>query len=819
MQRPTLKLQNVWRRLGANSMEMLKIQIGGSNFRKNLAIVKSCDRARYQPATKLWHVPDTIENLKKLVDIASIRPLILKRIEDLEIDIEREILRATVTPEDAFKLKEDYPFLFDYQCVAAHFIIERKKFLIADEMGCVTGDTVISVNRGGITRKYTVDTVYKRTHDTGRYAWNTSIHTYVRCLKDDRFGLNRMVKIVDKGIKNVIKITTESGKHITLTPDHPILTPSGFVESGVLNIGDEIVCNGHDATRYVHNSDGYVYLRGKSLWNHPRYTTSGLLEHVYVMETHLGRYITREEEIHHINGIRNDNRIENLQLVTRSEHKKLHHAYTRFKDFTHQSGSEVITLPKCEKIISIESVDEQRVYDIMMLHPYHNFVANGIVVKNCGKTIECMPFIDRMFKDGKKILILCPSSISHQWASEIERFISLPSTNIVGLLKDKRLTEYRKGKRIIISTYESFKNDLVSLKAFGYDFSDMCVIADEASKFKNRKTKVYKELHSISPQFHGFIALTGTPIENELENFFNIVSIIDPNFMTRTQFERDYCVYTGSGVYEKCTGYRNLKDFINRVTKIMIRRTKNDVTELPPAKIHNRIIPMTKEQKICTDAIRKYSSQTGNMGCVTLLREVANDTTLLNADTSTVVQEMQHLKLLPTIIPKGSNKIPECLSIMEEVGNEQVIIFTMFSQMAVKLGAELIKKGYKIKILTGNNSIPERAAEVEKFKNNEYQILIATDIFGYGVNLQFCHNMINFDIPWNPAKLNQRIGRIHRQGSDHDKTIINLLSEDIDEHVYEVIVGKQDLFDQVVEGKAIDDEAVRKQILQKLVGE
>jgi SNF2 family DNA or RNA helicase len=205
------------------------------------------------------------------------------------------------------------------------------------------------------------------------------------------------------------------------------------------------------------------------------------------------------------------------------------------------------------------------------------------------------------------------------------------------------------------------------------------------------------------------------------------------------------------------------------------------------------------------------------MGCVILLREIANDTSLLNSDTSMTVQDMQHMKLLPTVIPKGSNKIPECINIVEEIGTEQVIIFTQFSQMAVKLGAELLRKGYKIKILTGDNPTTERMVEVERFKNNEFQILIATDIFGYGVNLQFCHYMINFDIPWNPAKLNQRIGRIHRQGSDRDKTVINLLSEDIDEHVYEVICGKQDLFDQVVEGKAIDDENIRKQILQKLI--
>jgi len=216
------------------------------------------------------------------------------------------------------------------------------------------------------------------------------------------------------------------------------------------------------------------------------------------------------------------------------------------------------------------------------------------------------------------------------------------------------------------------------------------------------------------------------------------------------------------------------------------------------------------------NGVRKYLSETGNLGCVVLLRLIANDTSLLNPSTSSIVRDMQVRGLLPPIIPGKSNKVTECLNIIEEIGNERVIVFTQFSQMAVKLGKELIKYGKTIKILTGKNSNEERSKEIERFKRGEFQILIATDIFGYGVNLQFVDYMINFDIPWNPAKLNQRIGRIHRIGSTNIKTVINLLCEDIDEKVYEIVKGKQNLFDAVVDGKAIDNEAIRKQILQKL---
>jgi len=549
-------------------METLQITLKGKNFRENLAIIKSCKNRKWNPHVKKWFVPATLENLKVLSRIESLEEDMKRRIEDQEIDIERELLKATIVPTDAYKLKEEYPFLFSYQCIASYFILLKDRYLLSEEMGM-------------------------------------------------------------------------------------------------------------------------------------------------------------------------------------------------------------------------------------------------------GKSVECMPYIHKRVNDGRKIIILCPSSIGHQWASEIKRFINLPSTNIVGMLKDKRLSVYDGSDSIIITTYESFWRDIKSLKEIKFDFSNVCIIADEASKFKSKDTQIYKELHSISTQVHGFISLSGTPAENSLDDFFNIISITNPKFMTRLEFEEKYCVYNGDK--SKCSGYRNLKEFVHRIAQIMIRRTKNDVTELPPPYVTNRVIPLSHEQEVCMNGVRKYLSETGNLGCVVLLREIANDTSLLNPSTSSVVRDMQMKGMLPKVIPQKSNKIPECLNIIEEIGNERVIVFTQFSQMAIKLGKELIKHDKKIKILTGKNSNEERSEEIEKFKRGEFQILIATDIFGYGVNLQFVDYMINFDIPWNPAKLNQRIGRIHRIGSDKIKTVINLLCEDIDERVYEVVKGKQNLFDQVIEGKAIDDEAIRKQILQKLM--
>jgi len=178
-------------------------------------------------------------------------------------------------------------------------------------------------------------------------------------------------------------------------------------------------------------------------------------------------------------------------------------------------------------------------------------------------------------------------------------------------------------------------------------------------------------------------------------------------------------------------------------------------------------------------------------------------------------------KYVPTDVGGDlGGKLPEVLGVIDELGENKVIIFTQFKTMARIIRDYMLEHNYrKPLLLTGDNSQEERMRGIEEFKEGKYQVMIATEIFSYGMNLQFADILINYDIPWNPARLNQRIDRIHRIGATRGKIIINLIAEDIEEKVYDVVRSKQDLFDKVVNGEAIDDDSVRKEILQKLIGE
>ena len=430
-----------------------------------------------------------------------------------------------------------------------------------------------------------------------------------------------------------------------------------------------------------------------------------------------------------------------------------------------------------------------------------------------GKTIEVMPYIDRALKENKKVIILAPSSLLRQWNNELKRFLGITGEVIQGKQKKARITAYKTAK-VILTTYESFWRDVKEIPVEILEKS--VIIADEASKFKNKKTKIWKTLREIRDLVDGFIALTGTPVENSLVNFFNIIQIIQPGFMTAKEFYNRYCEWENNGWANVIVGYKNLYEFLKRVSPLMIRRKKTDVHELPEKIIQNRIIPLTKEQKFVAKAIRAYAGNENAIQALVLLREVANDTWLLKVSKSKIIDKMIDEGYLREI-PEASNKLDELKQIFDELNGQKVLIFTMFSTMAKKITNVLRKEGKKVMVLTGEDSQEIRQKTIEEFKEGKFDILVATDIFGYGVNLQFVDILINFDIPWNPAKLNQRIDRIHRVGAKTAKVIINLISEDIDEKVLSVIQSKQDLFDAVVDGKAIDDETVRKQILQKLI--
>lgn len=422
---------------------------------------------------KCWEVP--YENLD----------LVLEKVNntDYKLTINTSVQKE-IDEQQEIQIPKSYKFKtepFQHQVEGVKYGLNHKKFLLADEQGCIDGDMLVSFSVSGATKTEKLSELYRK------YKKSSVKEKYkVRCLKDGVFGLNNVQDIVYSGKKPVYKVTLENGKSVNATEDHEILTTLGFIplnqlttEHYVITNGDILHCpccgttenlvtykyakfygyckdcmylnrngtkyKGDEIGKHIGN-DGYVYMFGKPLRTHPRYTASGLLEHVFVMEQHIGRPLNPDEQVHYKNGIRHDNRIENLQLVTCAEHLKIHQCEKHLqKDFVHSSGSTVIVIPKQSKVVCVEYVGVKDTYDIKMDDPYRNFVANKVVVHNCGKTKQIIDIacIRKQF-DGYKhcLIIACVNGLKYNWQEEI-----LTHSDETGYILGTRVS--KKGKTTI----------------------------------------------------------------------------------------------------------------------------------------------------------------------------------------------------------------------------------------------------------------------------------------------------------------------------------------------------------------------------------
>jgi len=275
---------------------------------------------------------------------------------------------------------------------------------------CLAGETNIRVNRGGKAREYPIRYLYEMTHGVKSPNWDRNIQTNVRSFKDGKIGLNPMFDVVYSGVKPVINIELANGSFVRITKNHPIMT-SGltFVDAGNLRIGDSVMVDkmekvGYKSEKKTSKRDFFC-----NLWFHPfaqkvktdkesRGYTMRVRKYQAIFDASINNLsveefieiIKKDEEkaktlkytnpseliIHHINGDTSDNSISNLERITRKEHAQRHQNECNFGQ----------GFPTFSKIINISDDGEVDTYDIKCVSPYHNFVANGIVVHNCGKT-------------------------------------------------------------------------------------------------------------------------------------------------------------------------------------------------------------------------------------------------------------------------------------------------------------------------------------------------------------------------------------------------------------------------------------------------
>jgi len=398
-----------------------------------------------------------------------------------------------------------------------------------------------------------------------------------------------------------------------------------------------------------------------------------------------------------------------------------------------------------------------------------------------GKTIEAGLVLKEYLIRGlvKKALILAPASLINQWVEELNIKFHIPA---VAYKKNVQIERHD----VLIMSMDTAKKSPHKERIYEQDY-DMIII-DEAHKLKNHKTQIYEFVQSLKKKF--CLLLTATPIQNDVFELFYLISLLKPGHLGN--YDTFQSAFSASKHDLEHNDY--LKELVNQV---MVRNRRED-TGIEWTNRRVQIIPIqfTKEEEEVYNLLGTLQN-TGSFSMITLQKEMCSSkeaTKMLEDNAQS--QEIEEI-LAKLMALEVNSKAKKTLEIVEQA-KDKVIIFTEYRATQIYLQWYLHSNGITSVLFNGKYNKSKRDYMKHLFKERA-QVLIATEAGGEGINLQFCHHVINYDLPWNPMKLEQRIGRVHRLGQEHDVHIYNLaIANTIEENILALLHTKIDVFEKVV---------------------
>jgi SNF2 family DNA or RNA helicase len=414
-----------------------------------------------------------------------------------------------------------------------------------------------------------------------------------------------------------------------------------------------------------------------------------------------------------------------------------------------------------------------------------------------GKTIQAIAaaVLKKKIFGFQKTLVVCPATLKSQWKKEIEKFSDEKALILSGFPK-QREQQYLSGDFFFfIVNYETVLRDSRAINSADFDF----LILDEAQKIKNYETKTASAVKRIKAKHQ--LVITGTPIENRLIDIYSIINTLDPHYLGPLwEFSYQHCLFDPDKL-NKINGYYDLDKLQDRLANILIRREKAEVlSQLPD--IQQRDVPVE------LSPIQREMHAGFMLGVARIIRkkfltpyDIQKLNLLLNnarmvCDSSFLIDEKT----------RDSPKLLELEDILFEKldlknSSRKVIIFSEWIRMHKLIGEMLRKHKIGFTELNGTVPVKQRGELIKNFADDpRCRVFLSTEAGGAGLNLQAADILINFELPWNPAKKNQRIGRIDRLGQKSSKlTIYNLISRNsIEQQIAAGLLVKQSLFEGVL---------------------
>jgi len=455
--------------------------------------------------------------------------------------------------------------------------------------------------------------------------------------------------------------------------------------------------------------------------------------------------------------------------------------------------------------------------DGVVLYPYQEAGVRFLLSKQkailademgLGKTVQSLCAASYLLENNTAdfVLVVCPKSVQSQWMDELHKF-----TKYTGMIscssKSYREVRYkiffdisnvsakRDKQKFLFITYETFIKDYLTLRKLAFNRRMVC-ICDEASKFNNRNTNVFVTIREVAKDAMYLWFLSGTPMENDLMGYYNLMSIISPYLIKYEEFIDDYCitemVWTGKEHVNKIIGYRNVEMFAKNISSYVLRREANTVLKLPDMRVETKFYGHSSMQASLFTKLKILMEDNPQPYYITFMRLIDDSPYLLNESKSKYVFD-----IIEKPITQGhrNEKLQDLQNIVFDNPNKKIVIFTQFKKMIPYIKCVVAPNAFSI---TGETQ--DKTVVIAEFEKSDINVLVCTDVLQYGVNMQFCDILVNFDLPWNPAKLWQRIHRIHRIGSNSSKMVITMIGGGIERHVYDVLNRKAGLFNKVMMG-------------------
>lgn len=418
-----------------------------------------------------------------------------------------------------------------------------------------------------------------------------------------------------------------------------------------------------------------------------------------------------------------------------------------------------------------------------------------------GKTIQAIAAAEIFARHFgvRRVLVICPTSLKYQWQREIARFAGREARVIDGGRNARRdlfaLEDFCK-----ITNYEKLRSDLDLIQAWAPEL----VIVDEAQRVKNWNTIAARAIKRIDSPYA--IVLTGTPLENKLEELISIVQFVDQHRLGPTwKLMHEHTQRDDTG---RVVGYVGLDRIGQTLAPILIRRRKAEVlTQLPARTDQQVLVPMTELQA----ALHEENAQIAGR----IVQRWRASGFLSESDQRRLTCALQNMRMVcdsSYLLDQDTDhgvKADELAALLDELfadPDEKVVIFSQWLRMHEVLIRRFEARGWGYVLFHGGIQADKRQALVDRFRDDPHcRLFLATDAGSTGLNLQHAATLVNMDLPWNPAVLEQRAARIHRLGQQRPIRVINFVARGtIEEGMLSVLAFKRSLAAGILDGAGAD---------------